>query len=129
MKNLIIMAAGASSRMKKSLDQVNLSSDVRQVAISQHKSLIPVDKTGKSLLFYLCTNAKKAGYESIYLLTSINNKPFYDWVKKYNSTSELNEVKNPSKQDKAPWNGRRYSTGFRSIPKTINPKIYCMQWR
>ena len=93
MKNLIIMAAGASSRMKKSLDQVNLSSDVRQVAISQHKSLIPFDKTGKSLLFYLCTNAKKAGYESIYLLTSINNKPFYDWVKKYNSTSELNEVK------------------------------------
>ena len=80
MKNLIIMAAGASSRMKKSLDQVNLSSDVLQVAISQHKSLIPIDKSGNSLLFYLCANAKQAGYDSIYLLTSPNNKPFNDWI-------------------------------------------------
>ena len=47
------MAAGASSRMKKSLDQVNLSSEVREVAYSQHKSMIPIDKSGKSLLFYL----------------------------------------------------------------------------
>ena len=58
------MAAGASSRMKKSLDQVNLSSEVREVAYSQHKSMIPIDKSGKSLLFYLCANAKKAGKPS-----------------------------------------------------------------
>ena len=93
MKNLIIMAAGASSRMKKSLDQVNLSSDVLQVAISQHKSLIPIDKSGNSLLFYLCANAKQAGYDSIYLLTSPNNKPFNNWIEKYNSKSELKGVK------------------------------------
>jgi len=93
MKNLIIMAAGASSRMKKSLDQVNLSSEVREVAYSQHKSMIPIDKSGKSLLFYLCANAKKAGYDSIYLLTSSNNKSFYDWIEKFNSTPELDGLK------------------------------------
>ena len=93
MKNLIIMAAGASSRMKKSLDQVNLSSEVRDVAYSQHKSMIPIDKSGKSLLFYLCANAKKAGYDSIYLLTSSKNKSFYDWIEKFNSTPELEGLK------------------------------------
>ena len=87
------MAAGASSRMKKSLNQVKLSPDVLNVAISHHKSLIPIDKSGNSLLFYLCANAKQAGYDSIYLLTSPNNKPFNDWIEKYNSKSELKGLK------------------------------------
>ena len=97
------MAAGASSRMKKSLDQVNLSSEVREVAYSQHKSMIPIDKSGKSLLFYLCANAKKAGYDSIYLLTSSNNKSFYDWIEKFDSTSELD--------------GLRFFIAIQKIPK------------
>jgi len=93
MKNLIIMAAGASSRMKKSLDQVDLSSSVKEVAYSQHKSLIPVDKSGKNLLYYICLNAKKAGYSCIYLLTSAQNKSFHDWIEKHDSNSELNGIK------------------------------------
>ena len=69
MKNLIIMAAGASSRMKKSLDQVNLSSDVRQVAISQHKSLIPLIKQEKVYFSIYVLMLKKLGMNLfIYLL-------------------------------------------------------------
>ena len=70
MKNLIIMAAGASSRMKKTLDEVTLSSKVMEVASNEHKTLIPLDGTDKCLLYFLCINAKNAGYKDIYILTS-----------------------------------------------------------
>ena len=80
MKNLIIMAAGASSRMKKSLKEVDLLSNIKKIASREHKTLIPLDKNGKSLLFYLCCNAKEAGYENIYILTSPENQVFKKWI-------------------------------------------------
>ena len=80
MKNIIIMAAGASSRMKKTLDEVELSNEIKEVASLEHKTLIPLDGKDKSLLFYLCSNIKKAGYENIYLLTSLENNAFYQWI-------------------------------------------------
>tara|TARA_B100000768_G_C11251533_1_gene364301 strand:+ start:259 stop:1098 length:840 start_codon:yes stop_codon:yes gene_type:complete len=81
MKNIIIMAAGASSRMKKTLNEVNLSSKVLELASIEHKTLIPLNDKNKSLLFYLCSNIKKAGYENIYILTSSENKAFHQWIK------------------------------------------------
>ena len=89
MKNLIIMAAGASSRMKKTLDEVTLSSKVKEVASLEHKTLIPIDGKDKSLLFYLCSNAKKAGYEYIYILTSPENNSFHKWIDVNNSCTEI----------------------------------------
>ena len=42
MKNVIIMAGGASSRMKRSLSKSHLSEDEKNLAEKVHKSLIPL---------------------------------------------------------------------------------------
>jgi ADP-glucose pyrophosphorylase len=93
MKNIIIMAAGASSRMKKTLDEVDLSTKVKEVASLEHKTLIPLDGKGKSLLFYLCSNVKQAGYENVYILTSLENKAFHQWIDFNKSDPEIKGLK------------------------------------
>ena len=78
--SLLILAGGASSRMKRSLDSVKLSADTKNIALKVHKSLIPLGKTEKPLLYYLLKNAKAAGYQKIYLITSPENEAFHDFV-------------------------------------------------
>ena len=52
-KKLIIMAAGASSRMKRSLETSELTPETKKIASSAHKSLIPLGFKQKPLLFHL----------------------------------------------------------------------------
>ncbi len=78
--SLLILAGGASSRMKRSLDSVKLSADTKNIALKVHKSLIPLGKTEKPLLYYLLKNAKAAGYQKIYLITSPENEAFHDFI-------------------------------------------------
>ena len=80
------MAGGASSRMKRSLSQSNLTQDEKNLAGKVHKSLIPLGKEKKPLLFYLISNAVAAGVTDIYLITSSENEPFQKLV----GTSKIN---------------------------------------
>ena len=86
MKSLLIMAGGASSRMKRSLSQSNLTQDEKNLARKVHKSLIPLGKEKKPLLFYLISNAVSVGVTDIYLITSSENEPFQKLV----GTSKIN---------------------------------------
>ena len=74
------MAGGASSRMKRSLSQSNLTQDEKNLAGKVHKSLIPLGKEKKPLLFYLISNAVAVGVTDIYLITSSENEPFQKLV-------------------------------------------------
>lgn len=87
-KSLLILAGGASSRMKKSLETATLSDNTKSIAQRAHKSLIPLGKTGHPLLHYLLKNAKAAGYEKVYLITSPENDTFKDFLT-HNGTDEL----------------------------------------
>lgn len=87
------MAAGASSRMKKTLDEVDLSVKVKEVASLEHKTLIPLDGKNKSLLFYLCSNVKEAGYQNVYILTSTENRAFHQWIESNNSHPKIKGLK------------------------------------
>ena len=78
--NLLIMAGGASSRMKRSLENSQLSDATKSIAFSSHKSLIPLGKSQKPLLYYLIQNAVEAGFTDIYLITSPENEAFQEWV-------------------------------------------------
>ncbi|MGB1455447.1 MAG: glucose-1-phosphate thymidylyltransferase, partial [Flavobacteriaceae bacterium] len=64
--SLLIMAAGASSRMKQSLESSSLGPTVKNKAQKLHKSLIPLGPKEEPLLYYLIKNAYQAGYNSIY---------------------------------------------------------------
>lgn len=78
------MAGGVSSRMKRSLDTAQISSKTKNIALSVHKSLIPLGKSGKPLLYYLLKNAKAAGYEKVYIITSPENEAFQAFLKYHN---------------------------------------------
>tara|TARA_B100000579_G_C22789162_1_gene833522 strand:- start:383 stop:1219 length:837 start_codon:yes stop_codon:yes gene_type:complete len=78
--NLIIMAAGASSRMKKSLKREMVDSNVYEIANNSHKSLIPLGKEGRPLIYYLIKNAIKANYSNIYIITGVDNSDFKEFI-------------------------------------------------
>ncbi len=78
--NLIIMAAGASSRMKKSLKKEMVDINVFEIANNSHKSLIPLGKSGRPLVYYLIKNAIKASYSNIYIITGVDNDDFKEFI-------------------------------------------------
>lgn len=79
--SLLIMAGGASSRMKRSLKDSAVSEAIKNQAQAVHKSLIPLGKKQLPLLYYLIKNAESAGYKSIYLITSAENSAFEHQLK------------------------------------------------
>ena len=75
--NLIILAGGASSRMKKEAAVgTKLSQREVEEANQRSKALISIDPSGRPLLDYLLYNAKQAGYKHIYLVTGEENTMF-----------------------------------------------------
>ena len=93
MKNVIIMAGGASSRMKRSLSQSQLSEDEKNLAVKVHKSLIPLGKSKKPLLFYLVSNAIAAGITKIYLVTSPENVAFKRCLETWQKNNSFEGIK------------------------------------
>ncbi|NER18675.1 sugar phosphate nucleotidyltransferase [Spongiivirga citrea] len=70
---LIILAAGASSRMKNSKDDV-LDSKTLLQANQRTKGLIDIDNAGRPLLDFLLYNAKKAGYTNIFIVINAKDE-------------------------------------------------------
>jgi len=72
---LIILAGGASSRMKKE-NKFSLDNNLKIQANSRSKALISIDGSGRPVLDYLLYNAKKAGYKNIYLIVGEEHNLF-----------------------------------------------------
>lgn len=85
MKNdsLVIMAGGASSRMKQSLASSGLDVNTLTLAKNVHKSLIPLGEAQKPLLFYLLQNAIAASIKNVYVITSPNNSAFKEFARAF----------------------------------------------
>lgn len=75
-QNLVVLAAGMSSRMKQEIPKIKLhASDIKQ-ASTLSKSLITIGKKGEVMLDFLLINAQKAGFKNIYLITGKDNSHF-----------------------------------------------------
>lgn len=91
--NLIILAGGASSRMKKQVTVDNLTEKEIAEANERSKGLIGVGPNGRPLLDYLLLNAKNAGYKNIYIIIGEQGdlfKEFYGSENKNNDFHGLN---------------------------------------
>ncbi|MAW09000.1 MAG: sugar phosphate nucleotidyltransferase [Flavobacteriaceae bacterium] len=77
---LVILAGGASSRLKKSLNDVDLDQNVSDVAKTSHKTLIPLGNEKKPLLYFILQNALNAGVSEVFLITSPENIAFKDFI-------------------------------------------------
>ena len=69
-KSIIIMAAGASSRMKKSAAPKDLSRKYSNSAQSKNKVLIEFGSNSKPFISFLIKNVIESGFEKIYVVTS-----------------------------------------------------------
>jgi len=88
---LLILAAGASSRMKQqSIELDNLSQEELQQSNTRSKGLISIDNSGRPLLDYLLFNAKKAGYSTIYIITGVHNSLFKSFYGAQDNNNEYN---------------------------------------
>ena len=88
--NLVILAGGASSRMKKqSIEDNSLSEEERAQANKRSKSLISIDDSGRPLMDYLLYYAKKAGYLNIYIITGKENSLFKSFYGEQDSNNDF----------------------------------------
>ena len=77
---LVILAGGASSRLKKSLKNVDLDKNVSDLAKNSHKTLIPLGKDKRPLIYFILQNALNAGVSEVFLITSPENLAFKDFI-------------------------------------------------
>lgn len=90
--NLMILAGGISSRMKKPSSSKNVSSKEEKEANTRSKSLISVGNGGRPLLDYLLYNAKKAGYKNIYIVINEKGGMFKEFYGQKKRGNEFNGV-------------------------------------
>ena len=87
MKTLIILAGGASSRMKSSQASANVTAAEVAAANASAKCLIVLEGDKRPVLDYLIKQAAKAGVERVVLLTGFYNATFKQWY----DDSEFNQ--------------------------------------
>lgn len=87
--HLIILAGGASSRMKKEVLSKNLTDEEIAQANERSKGLIGVGPNGRPLLDYLLLNAKKAGYKNIYIIIGEQGDLFKEFYGNNNSNNNF----------------------------------------
>ncbi|MDY8134166.1 sugar phosphate nucleotidyltransferase [Aquimarina sp. 2201CG5-10] len=88
--NLIILAGGASSRMKKPTTTDTLSKEEIQQANIRSKGLIGVGANGRPLMDYLLYNAKQAGYKNVYIVISEQGGLFKEFYGSNDSDNDFN---------------------------------------
>ncbi|MCB0458472.1 MAG: NTP transferase domain-containing protein [Flavobacteriaceae bacterium] len=91
--NLVILAGGASSRMKKQVESEGLTTEEIAQANTRSKGLISVGTDNRPLIDYLLYNAKSAGYKNIYIIIGENDvlfKQYYGEKDRDNTFNGLN---------------------------------------
>ena len=89
---LIILAGGASSRLKKSLNDVNLDQNIFDIAKRTHKTLIPLGDDKRPLLYFILQNALVAGVRDVFLITSPENSAFKDFIESEVFKSNFSDI-------------------------------------
>ena len=90
-QSLLIMAAGASSRMKASVAK-DIGTAATEQANNRTKGLIEIGEDGKPLLYYLLRNAQEAGYKTIYLITAADASFFRSTMRSLPNLDQLHFV-------------------------------------
>lgn len=90
-QSLLIMAAGASSRMKAS-EAKDIGTAATEQANNRTKGLIEIGEDGKPLLYYLLRNAQEAGYKTIYLITAADASFFHSTMRSLPNLDQLQFV-------------------------------------
>jgi NDP-sugar pyrophosphorylase family protein len=88
--NLVILAGGASSRMKKSVTLLDLSEEELKIANSSSKALLAFGKNNRPILDFLLLNAEVAGYKNIVLIIGEEGGVFKEYYGHKTLNNEFN---------------------------------------
>ena len=88
-QTIMILAAGMSSRMKKS-ESDDLNKSKIEEANKKSKSLISFGKDGKPFIYFLLDNIIKAGYKNLILVVGKDYSDFEKNINKYQDSDQLN---------------------------------------
>ncbi len=89
--SLVILAGGASSRMKKQINSdINLTEAEKKQANNRSKALISIGENDRPILDYLLLNAKNAGFKVIYIVTGEGNSLFKSFYGDNNEGNNFN---------------------------------------
>ena len=91
--NLIILAGGASSRMKKEANAANITTEELTQANERSKGLIGVGPNNRPLLDYLLYNAKVAGYKNVYIIIGEKALLFKEFYGVKNKNNDFHGLK------------------------------------
>ncbi len=81
-KNIIILAGGASSRMKNSMISKNLSEEELKNANTRSKALLEFGNAKRPILDFLLLNAEKAGYKKVVIVIGEQGALFKEYYGK-----------------------------------------------
>ena len=81
-KNIIILAGGASSRMKNSMISKNLSEEELKNANTRSKALLEFGNAKRPILDFLLQNAEKAGYKKVFIVIGEQGALFKEYYGK-----------------------------------------------
>ena len=81
-KNIIILAGGASSRMKNSMISKNLSEEELKNANTRSKALLEFGNAKRPILDFLLLNAEKAGYKKVVIVIGEQGTLFKEYYGK-----------------------------------------------
>tara|TARA_B100001094_G_scaffold28872_1_gene24119 strand:- start:171 stop:995 length:825 start_codon:yes stop_codon:yes gene_type:complete len=87
---LIIMAAGVSSRMKKSFSSHNMSKTQLDQSNNRVKGYIQVGEGMEPLIYYLINNAINAEIKNFYIIISNDSKNFQEYLKSIENKLGIN---------------------------------------
>ncbi len=91
-KNLIILAGGASSRMKKSLATEDLSEVELNNANSRSKALLGFGKNNRPILDFLLLNAEESGYNNVVIIIGEDGEHFKEFYGNETKKNQFNSL-------------------------------------
>jgi len=92
--NIVILAGGVSSRMKKALASAsNLDPSLRREAEQKSKSMIGVGKDSRPFLDYLLHNIDKAGYRSVVIVVGERDHSIREYYERRENADRFPSLK------------------------------------
>jgi len=88
-KTIVVLAAGMSSRMKKS-ESDKLDDSKSEQANNTSKSLITFGKNNTPFIYFLLKNISNAGFKNVVLVVSKDYKNFKDSIDNFYDKLSLN---------------------------------------
>jgi NDP-sugar pyrophosphorylase family protein len=92
--NIIVLAGGISSRMKKTTQSTeNIDSSILKDIHTTSKSMLGVGENARPFIDYLLNNIEKSGYQNVVIVVGENDPGIYDYYEKNKGNNQFKRLR------------------------------------